>query len=199
MNLVMSLIAYLFIFIAAPFVADFYDQPILKALIRIYCLGFIITAIRMIAQTILVREMNFKKIAILNIPGNIVGLIIGVWMAMNEYKVWSIVGLYLSNQIVATIMYWIFIKWKPKMVFSIDKMKYHWNFGYKLMISAQLNTVFDNIYNILIGKFYSVQSLGYYERAYNFNNYPVSIFCRRWQIILSVVPTLSGFVFGCTF
>jgi O-antigen/teichoic acid export membrane protein len=175
MNLVMSLIAYLFIFIAAPFVADFYAQPILKSLIRIYCLGFIITAMRMIAQTMLIREMNFKKIAILNIPGNIVGLIIGVWMAMNEYKVWSIVGLYLSTQIVATMMYWIFIKWRPKIVFSIEKMKYHWNFGYKLMISAQLNTVFDNIYNILIGKFYSVQSLGYYERAYTFNNYPVSI------------------------
>ena len=175
MNIVMSLIAYLFIFIVAPFVADFYAQPILKLLIRIYCLGFIITAIRMIPQTMLVREMNFKKIAILNIPGNIVGLIIGVWMAINEYKVWSIVGLYLSNQIVATIIYWIFIKWRPKIVFSIDKMKYHWNFGYKLMISAQLNTVFDNIYNIIIGKFYSVQSLGYYERAYTFNNYPVSI------------------------
>lgn len=175
MNLVMSLIAYLFIFIAAPFVADFYAQPILKSLIRIYCLGFIITAMRMIAQTMLIREMNFKKIAILNIPGNIVGLIIGVWMAMNEYKVWSIVGLYLTTQIVATMMYWIFIKWRPKIVFSIEKMKSHWNFGYKLMISAQLNTIFDNIYNILIGKFYSVQSLGYYERAYTFNNYPVSI------------------------
>ncbi len=175
MNLVMSTIAYLLIFISAPFVADFYAQPILNLLIRIYCLGFIITAMRMIAQTMLIREMNFKKIAILNVPGNIVGLIIGVWMAMNEYKVWSIVGLYLSNQIVASIMYWIFIKWRPKIVFSIEKMKYHWNFGYKLMISAQLNTLFDNMYNILIGKFYSVQLLGYYERAYTFNNYPVSI------------------------
>ncbi len=174
-NLVMSLIAYLIIFIASPFIADFYAQPILKSLIRIYCFGFIITALRMIAQTMLIREMNFKKIAILNIPGNIVGLIIGVFMAMNEYKVWSIVGLYLSNQIVATMMYFIFVKWRPKIVFSIEKMKYHWNFGYKLMLSAQLNTVFDNMYNIVIGKFYSVQSLGYYERAYTFNNYPVSI------------------------
>ncbi len=175
MNLAMSLIAYLFVYVLAPFVADFYAQPILEPLIRIYCLGFIITALRMIAQAKLVREMNFKKIAILNVPGNIVGLVVGVWMAMNGYKVWSIVGLYLSTQIVATLMYWIFIEWRPKFIFSVVKMKYHWSFGYKLMISAQLNTVFDNIYNIIIGKLYSVQSLGYYERAYTLNNYPVSI------------------------
>ena len=175
MNLAMSLIAYLFVFLTAPFVANFYAQPILESLIRIYCLGFIITALRMIAHAKLVREMNFKKIAILNIPGNIVGLFVGIWMAMNGFRVWSIVGLYLSTQIVATLIYWMFIKWRPKLVFSVEKMKYHWSFGYKLMISAQLNTVFDNIYNILIGKLYSVQSLGYYERAYALNNYPVSI------------------------
>jgi O-antigen/teichoic acid export membrane protein len=175
MNLAMSLIAYLFVFLLAPFVADFYTQPILKSLIRIYCLGFIITALRMIAQAKLVIEMNFKKIAILNIPGNIIGLFVGVWMAINGFRVWSIVGLYLSTQIAATLMYWIFIKWRPKLIFSVEKMKHHWSFGYKLMISAQLNTVFDNIYNILIGKLYSVQSLGYYERAYTLNNYPVSI------------------------
>lgn len=175
MNLAMSLIAYLLVFFTAPFVAYFYDQPILVLLIRVYCLGFIITALRMIAQAKLVREMNFKKIAVLNIPGNIVGLFVGVWMAMNGFRVWSIVGLYLSTQIVATFMYWIFIKWRPKLIFSVEKMKHHWNFGYKLMISAQLNTLFDNIYNILIGKLYSIQSLGYYERAYTLNNYPVSI------------------------
>ena len=175
MNLAMSLIAYLFVYVLAPFVADFYAQPILKPIIRIYCLGFIITALRIIAQAKLVREMNFKKIAILNVPGNIVGLVVGVWMAMNGYKVWSIVGLYLSTQIVATLMYWIFIEWKPKFIFSVAKMKYHYSFGYKLMISAQLNTVFDNIYNIIIGKLYNVQILGYYERAYTLNNYPVSI------------------------
>ena len=175
MNLILSLIAYLLIFLASPFVAVFYSQPILESLIQIYCLGFIISAFRMIGQVKLIREMNFKKIAILNTPGNIVGLSVGVWMAVNQYEVWSIVGLYLSTQIVATIMYLLFINWRPKLVFSFQKMNYHWNFGYKLMLSGQLNTVFDNIYNILIGKFYSVELLGYYERAYTLNNYPVSI------------------------
>jgi O-antigen/teichoic acid export membrane protein len=83
--------------------------------------------------------------------------------------------LFLSTQITATITYWIFYNWRPSFVFSTECMKTHWKFGYKLMISAQINTIFENIYNILIGKFYSVQTLGYYERAYTLNNYPISI------------------------
>ncbi len=176
LNIGMSFIAYLLVFISAPFVAQFYSQPILELLIKTYCLGFVISAFRMVPQAILVREMNFKKIAILNIPGNIVGLLVGVWMAKNDYCVWSIVGLFLSTQIVATITYWFFIDWKPSRFFSYRKMKFHWSFGYKLMLSAQLNTVLDNIYNVLIGRFFNVQYLGYYERGYTLANYPISIF-----------------------
>ncbi len=174
-NLLLSLVAYFLIYLIAPLVADFYSQPVLKNLIRVYCLSFIINSLRMIPQILLTRQMNFKKIAFLNMPGNIVGIVLGVWMAQNNYEVWSIVGLHLSTQIIATAMFWFFNDWKPVLLFSFSKVKYHWNFGYKLMISAQLNTIFDNIYNILIGKFYSAQSLGYYERAYTLNNYPISI------------------------
>lgn len=171
----LSIMAYLFTFILAPFVADFYNQQILKSLIRLFCLSFIVNAFRIIPQVLLVKEMNFKKITILNIPGNVIGLFLGVWMATNGYKIWSIVGLHLSTQIVTSFMFWIFNSWRPALSFSISKMRYHLNFGYKLMLSAQLNTIFDNIYNVLIGKYYSIQTLGYYERAYSLNNYPVSV------------------------
>lgn len=175
LNLSISFLAYFFIFFLAPFVADFYDQQILEPLIRVYCIGFIIASIRLIPQAMLVRSMNFRRITLLNIPGNIVGLATGIWMAVNGYKVWSIVGLFLSTQVISSLIYLLFSSWKPKMIFSFTSIKEHWTFGYKLMLSAQLNTIFDNTYNILIGKFYSVQSLGYYERAYTLNNYPISI------------------------
>jgi O-antigen/teichoic acid export membrane protein len=175
LNLGLSFLAYLIVFLSAPFISVFYNQEILIQLIRIYCLGFIITSLRMVHQSRLIKEMDFKKISLLNIPGNIIGLCVGVFMAINNYGVWSIVGLFLSTQITATITYWIFYNWRPSIVFSIDCMKTHWKFGYKLMISAQINTIFENIYNILIGKFYSIQTLGYYERAYTLNNYPISI------------------------
>lgn len=183
LNLGLSFLAYIIIFFSAPLISNFYNQEILIQLIRVYCLGFIITSLRMVHQSILIKEMDFKKITLLNIPGNIIGLCIGVFMAINNYGVWSIVGLFLSTQITATIIYWIFYNWRPSIVFSTDCMKTHWKFGYKLMISAQINTIFENIYNILIGKFYSVQTLGYYERAYTLNNYPISIL----SIIISKV------------
>jgi O-antigen/teichoic acid export membrane protein len=174
-NITLSIITYLFIFLISPYVADFYNLPILKNLVRVYCLSFIISAFRIIPQVILIKNMNFKKITLLNIPGNIIGLVLGVWMAMHDYKIWSIVSLHLSTQLVTSLLFWFSIKWKPKLLFSFSVMKHHWNFGYKLMLSAQLNTLFDNIYNILIGKFYSIQTLGYYERAFTLNNYPVSV------------------------
>lgn len=192
MNLGMSIFAYFLVFFIAPFVALFYSQPILESLIRIYCIGFIFTALRMIPQAILVKEMKFKKVAILNIPGNIIGLGVGIVMAVNGFKVWSVVGLYLTTQLIATLFYWFFIDWKPSFIFSRESMSRHWVFGYKLMLSAQLNTIFDNIYNILIGKFYSIQSLGFYERAYTINNYPISVLS---GIINKVsLPLLSGIV-----
>jgi O-antigen/teichoic acid export membrane protein len=175
LNIILGFIAYLLIFFLAPIVADFYNQAVLKSLIRLYCLSFIINALRIIPQVLLIKEMNFKKLTILSMPGNIIGLILGIWMAMNGYKIWSIVGLHLSMQIVTTLMFWIFNSWRPKLLFSIPKMRNHLSFGYKLMLSAQLNSLFENIFNVIIGKYYSVQTLAYYERANTLTNYPVSI------------------------
>ena len=138
-------------------------------------MSFIINAFRFIPQVQLLREMNFKKLTILNIPGNIIGLILSIWLANNGFKILSIVGLHLATQIVSTLMFWIFNSWKPKLLFSVPKMRKHMSFGYKLMLSAQLNTLFENIYNLIIGRYYSIQILAYYERANTFANYPVSI------------------------
>ncbi|WP_130895781.1 lipopolysaccharide biosynthesis protein [Aquirufa antheringensis] len=175
LNIVFSTGAYFLMFFIAPYVADFYKQEILTNLIRIYCIGFLINALKMVPQSILIKEMDFKKIAIFNIPGNIIGLVIGVLMALNDYKVWSIVGLFLSSQLISSLVYIFFSKWKPSFYFSIKYVKRHLSFGYKLMLSAQLNTIFENIYNVLIGKYFTIQVLGYYDRAYTLNNYPTSI------------------------
>ena len=175
LNLILSALAYLVVFIAAPYIAKFYNQDLLVSLIRVYCIGFIISAFRLIPTAVLVRNMDFKKITIYNIPGNIVGFVVGVLMAQNGYKVWSIVGLFLSTQIVSTFIYFFFGKWKPVLRFSRKYAIFHWDFGYKLMISTQINIVFENIYNVLIGRYYGVETLGYYERAYTLCNYPMSI------------------------
>ncbi len=189
-NIVMSVLVYLILFFIAPFIASFYEQPILINVIKWYCLGFVITSLRSIHNVKLMKEMEFRKIMILNLPGIIISVIVAIWMGYKGYGIWSLVSLFLINQFISTVLFWLFIKWKPSFYFDFANYKDHFKFGYKLTLSALLNTVFENIYNILIGKFYNVKTLGFYERAYTFNNYPVSILS---GIILKVsLPSLTS-------
>ncbi len=175
LNLFISFTVFIILFILAPYIAGFYSQPILTNVIRLYCLSFVISAFSSIQIAILDKEMQFRKMMLYNIPGVIIGVILGISLGYLGYGVWSIVWMYLSIQLIQSIVLWIFSKWKPSRTFSKEKMKYHYSFGYKLMLSSLIDIVFKNIYNILIGKYFSVKSLGFYERANTFNEYPVSI------------------------
>ncbi len=172
-NLFISLILYILIFVLAPSIAAFYNQEILIKAIRLYCLGFVISALSSVQLALLNKEMVFRKILMCNIPGTLLGVLLGVILGLLGYGIWSIIWMYLSTQFVQAATLWIFSSWKPSLNFSFVKFKIHFNFGYKLMLSGIIDTVFKNIYNVLIGRFYSVQSLGYFERATTFNDYPV--------------------------
>jgi O-antigen/teichoic acid export membrane protein len=174
-NILMSVLVYIILFFSAPYIAFFYKQPVLVGVIRWYCLGFVITSFRSIHSVRLMKEMKFKKLTLLDLPGIVCSVVIAVWMGYSSYGIWSLVALFLINQIVSTITYWIFIKWRPNLYFDFENYKKHFRFGYKLVLSSQINTIFENVYNVIIGKFYSVQMLGFYERAYTFNNYPISV------------------------
>jgi O-antigen/teichoic acid export membrane protein len=188
-NILMSLLVYVILFLTAPLVATFYELKILIDVIRVYCLGFVVNSFRSIHVIKLMKEMQFKKLTVLNLPGNIISVFVAIFMAYLGYGIWSLVYLFLINQLISTLVFWIFINWKPLWKFDFINYKYHFNFGYKLVLSAQLNTIFENIYNVLIGKFYDVRALGFYERAYTFNNYPVSVLS---SIILKVsLPSLT--------
>ena len=171
----MGVLIYGVLFFSAPYVAAFYEQPILINIIRVYCLTFIVSGFSSVQLAILNKQMRFREIMLWNIPGTLVGITIGISMAYSGYGVWSIVWMYLSSQIIQSLVMWLFSSWKPNFCFCMEKAKYHYGFGYKLMLSGLLDTVFKNIYNVLIGKFFSIQSLGYYERAKSFNEYPVTI------------------------
>jgi len=174
-NIVTSFIVYCLLFFTAPFIATFYKQLILIDVIRIYGLGILINSFRSIHNVKLTKDLEFKKLTILNLPGNIIGLIVAVWIGYLGFGVWSLVYLFIVNQFISTSVFWFAIKWKPSIEFDYLKFKHHFKFGYKLLLSAQLNVIFENIYNVLIGKFYNIKVLGFYERAYAFNSYPVSI------------------------
>lgn len=188
-SILMSVLVYSIIYFSSNSISKFYNQEILNELIRIYCLGFIISSLRGVHAVKLIKELNFKKITRLNMPGNVISTVLAIYMGYMGFGVWSLVALFLTNQIISTIVYWYFVKWTPSLIFDIQCYKFHMRFGYKLVISSQLNIIFENIYNILIGKYFSVRMVGFYERAYAFNNYPTSIISGIIQKVS--LPSLS--------
>ncbi len=174
-NVAFSSFLYFILYLHAPAIANFYNQEALINIIRVYGLLFVITSFSAVQQTILIKNMAFKRLMLLNIPGVVIGASTGIYMAYSNYGVWSIIIMQLVTQLVFTIVLWLFSEWKPTFSFSSMKLKKHFNFGYKLMLSGLLNSVFDNLYYVIIGKFYSVKQLGQFERASTFYLYPVTI------------------------
>ena len=189
LNLVMSLIVYFSIYSLASYIAFFYEEPILIDVIRVYAIIFLLTAFSAVQSTILNKEMNFKKLTLISLPSTFIGVSVGLYMGYLDYGVWSIIFLYLTTELIRTILLWVFGDWRPSLNFSKQKFKIHFGFGYKLMLSAIIDTVYQNIYNIIIGKFYSATTLGYFERSKRFCEYPSSTFT---GIMLKVTyPMLS--------
>jgi O-antigen/teichoic acid export membrane protein len=173
-NISMSIIVYFAIYYLAPLIADFFGYNILVKLIRVYCLVFLFMAVSAVHLTILTKEMRFKQITKINFLPTIIGAALGLYLGYNGFGVWSIIWMFLVTELIRSILLLLFSKWQPKFIFSKSKFKFHFNFGYKLMLSGLLDTVFKNIYNLLIGKYYSAQTLGFYERSKQFCEYPSS-------------------------
>lgn len=171
-NIVMSLLVYAIVYFTAPFIADFFGHKILINIIRVYCLLFLIIAFSAVQLAILTKRMEFKKITKINFPSTLLGVALGLYLGYNEFGVWSVIWMYLCTELVRSILLWFFSNWKPKFIFSKSKFKFHFKFGYKLVLSGLLDTVFKNIYNVLIGKYFSAQMLGFYERSKQFSEYP---------------------------
>lgn len=173
-NMLMSTAVYLLTFLAAPYIAIFYTQPVLKDILRIYALTFVIRSFVAVHVAKLTKEMNFKTQMKLQVPSTIVGAIVGVVMAYKGFGVWSLVWLNLTQTIVFTVQNWIFIPWRPSLVFNKEKFKYHFNFGYKLTLSGLVDTVYNDIYRVVIGRFFSPASVGFFNQAETLRLFPVA-------------------------
>lgn len=175
-NVIVSIIIYTIMFFVAPYVAIFYNQPLLVDLMRVYCIVFIINAFSIIQNTRLAKEMDFKKQTIISIPSLIIGSIVGIMMAINGFGVWSLVWSAITKSIAFTIQLWWRSPWAPSLIFDVKTIKYHLNFGYKLTISGVIDSIFKEIYTIVIGKFFDPIQVGFYNRANTLKQYPVSNF-----------------------
>lgn len=169
-NLVISIVLYIFLFFSAPVISRFYKEPQLIAITQTIGLILIFNALGIIQRTLLIKEVNFKTQAKISLIASLTSGCIGIGMALSGFGVWSLVGQQLSKQLVNSILLWVFNKWRPSMEFSKKSFNEMFGFGSKLMISGIIDTTYQNIYYLIIGKFYSADQLGQYSRAEQFKN-----------------------------
>jgi teichuronic acid exporter len=172
-NLVISVFIYSIVYLIAPIIAQFYKQDILVSVIRILAISFVVRAIFAVHIAKLTKEMNFKLIMTLQLPSSLLAGIVAVFLAYEGYGVWSLVWLSLLQAILSAILNWSFIGWRPQFIFSKECFRNHFTFGYKLTISGLLNTLYDNSYRIIIGKYYSAATVGFYNLAETMRLFPV--------------------------
>ena len=164
-NIVAGVVMYGFIWVIAPWVSVFYDKPILTQLLRVEALLLIISAFKIVQNTQLSRALNFKAKAIINVTSQVLSGAIAIFAAYRGLGVWSLVLQHIAAGIISLIMLWCLSPWRPRGRWDKRSFAYLWSYGSKLLASGLLDTVYSNIYPIVIGKFYSAADLGQYTRA----------------------------------
>ena len=189
-NLVVSLFLYLVLFLCAPAISSFFKEPILVDVMRVIGWILVINALAIIPRTILVRNVDFKTQTKVSLISSILSGAIGIGMALTGFGVWSLVGQQLSRQLLNTMFLWFFCRWRPVWEFSVQSFKELFGFGSKLMLSGLLNTIYNDIYSLVIGRCYSAADLGQYTRASQFN----TIFSSNLTTVVQRVsyPVLSS-------
>ena len=172
-NLVGSVLIYFGVFALAPFIASFYNQESLTSIIRWYSITFVINAFSIVQFARLTKVLDFKTQMKVSLPSVFIGGIVGIVLAYSGFGVWSLVWMAVIKSLTSTTQLWIYTKWKPSKVFNVPKFKYHFNYGYKLTLSSLLDVFFTNAYAIIIGKYFVVAQVGFYNRAESLKQFPV--------------------------
>lgn len=188
-NIFMAIVCYTVIFLGAPFVAKFYEMPQLTDILRVLAINLIIQAFGSIQHLNLTIDLNFKTLAKVSFIGAIVGGAAGLLCAYNGLGVWSLVIQQMTTTSTRVLLFWILVHWRPTCFFSKASFRNMFGFGSKLLISGLLNTVYDNAYDLVIGKVFSAATLGNFSRASHLANFPSSNITGIFQRV--TYPVLS--------
>ena len=166
-NIVMCSALYIGMFFAAPLIAKFYNQP-LTALVRVISLTIVISGVKNIQHAYVQRGMLFKRFFFATLGGTLFSAGLGIFLAYKGAGVWALVAQQLSNATIDTLILWITVKWRPKWMFSFKRLKGLFSYGWKLLVSALLDTGYNQLRSLIIGKVYTSADLAYYNRARTF-------------------------------
>ena len=168
-NLVVSLVLYAIIFLSSPLIADFFGREELLALTRVSSLGIIIGALALVQQTRLTKRIDFKSQTKITLIASVSSGIVGIVLAVLGFGVWSLVAQQLMSHCLRTVLLWFVNKWIPSLRFSSKSFHEMFGFGWKMMVSSVIDTVWKELYQVVVGKFYSPATLGQYTRSKQFS------------------------------
>lgn len=173
-NVTVSFFIYLVLFFGAPLIADFYREPQLVSITRVLSLNFVFGSLNLVQQSKLRKSMNFKPLAYISLICTVVSGVIGVGMAYMGFGVWSLVAQTLSSTLVRVFVFPLFTKWTPNRPFNCQSFRHLWGFGSKILITGIFEVVIRNLSNIIIGRFYNKEQVGYFSKARNFADIPAT-------------------------
>lgn len=167
-NLALSILLYMAIFISAPFIADFFRRQELTDLIRVLSLGIIVDALAMVQQTRLTKRIDFRSQTRITIIASVASGCAGIFLALYGFGVWALVSQQLLSQIIRTSLLWKVNKWVPRLRFSNNSFHELFGFGWKMMVSGLIDTIWGQLSQVVVGRCYSPATLGQYTRAGQF-------------------------------
>ncbi len=188
--LFVALICYVILYFSAPFIAGFYGQEILTPVIRVISFTLFFGAASSVQNAYVCKTMRFKRFFYSSMGGVIGSGIVGVVLAYKGFGVWALVVQQLVKDVLVCLVLWLTVKWRPKLLFSFARVKSLFSFGWKLLCSSLLDTIFRNIYNLIVGRIYDSQILGYYNRGQQFPQVIASNLDGSIQSVM--LPTLSA-------
>ena len=171
-NLAAGILFFLILFFTAPFIASFFDEPQLTVIVQVLGIVLIIDSFTLIQRTILTKRIDFKLQARISVIASLGSGVIAIVMAYKGFGVWSLVAKSIAKQGLNSIFLWLWNRWKPLLVFSKQSFRELFGFGSKLLVSGLIDTIYRNVYYLIIGKFFSANELGYYTRADQFKALP---------------------------
>lgn len=188
-NMVVSIVLFVLLYFSAPLIAHFFARHELVGLCRVMGLILIIQALSITQTTILTKQIDFKTKTKASLVSAIGSGVVGIGMACTGFGVWALVGQQISRNLLYTVALWVLVRWWPNFSFNKESFHYMWGFGWKLMVSGLLNNIWNQLYQVVVGKFYSPATLGQYTRSKEF----AGIFSQNFTTIIQRVsyPALA--------
>ena len=164
-NVAFCLVLYVGLFFAAPLIAEYNGQPELTAIVRVLGLTVVVAGVKNVQQAYVSKTMQFKRFFFATLGGTAVSAAVGIAMAYKGFGVWALVAQQLSNVTINTCVLWLTVGWRPKAMFSIERLRALLGYGWKLLASGLLDTVYNKLREIFIAVFYTDTDLAFYNRG----------------------------------